>query len=230
MDLLRRTKYLLSAKVSSKTYWYLMGRLRPVPAVTSDFDTVDECLASGEVVVSLLDHLAVIHPQDFTLHIGSGLGRVEYHLRHRVAKCSGIDISSSMVRQARSLVPYENVEFVESDGARLSHWPDGRFNLVYSFLVFQHLPRPQFSRYIAEAYAKLSAGGYLVFQMLIDEEGERPDPPIFHPYGLRYYTRREVEECLRGSGFSQIKRTDLRGKADDGTAGTADVVFCAKKI
>jgi ubiquinone/menaquinone biosynthesis C-methylase UbiE len=206
-----------------------MGRLRPVPAVTSNFESIEECLASGQTVVALLDQLGAVHEQGITLHIGSGLGRVEYHLRQRVLKCYGVDISSSMVRQARTLVPFDNVEFIETDGTDLSRWGDGYFDLIYSFLVFQHLPRPQFAHYVLDAYSKLSVGGRFVFQLLIDETNGSAEPPPTHPYGLRYYNRSEVEERLRAAGFNTVERSDLRGRPDDGTVAMADVVFCATK-
>jgi SAM-dependent methyltransferase len=227
---LRDLKFRASRWISPKAYWYLMGRLRPVPAVTSGFGSVAQCLASGSDVVALLDRFGAVGPDMVTLHIGSGLGRVEYHLSSRVQKCYGVDISSSMVRRARALVPFANVEFVVSDGASLARWPDGRFGLIYSFFVFQHLPRSQFHRYLTDGFAKLGAGGRLIFQILVDETGAPPDPPAGHPYGLRYYTRAEVETALRNAGFSEVARAGLSGEDDDPSATPAgDVVFCATK-
>lgn len=165
-----------------------------------------------------------------TLQIGSGLGRVEYHLARQVRKCWGVDISPSMVKRARRLVPHPNVEFVISNGVNLSAWQDETFNLIYSFLVFQHLPRAQFGRYVKEAAAKLVEGGYLVFQVMVDESDMIASPPESHPYGLRYYSRAEVEETLRTAGLKLQSLTDLEGRADDRVARpTGDVVFCAVK-
>jgi hypothetical protein len=228
--MLRRLKYRASRALSPKAYWYLMGRLRPVPAVTSNFESVAACLDSGEDVVALLDKTAGIGREMVTLHIGSGLGRVEYHLRRRVQRCYGVDISSSMVKRARALVPFDNVEFVVSDGDTLAPWDDGTFDLIYSFFVFQHLPRAQFRRYLADGYAKLAAGGHLVFQLLVDDGGSHPDPPPSHPYGLRYYRRRDVEAALREVGFALVATTGLDGEADDPVSPAhGDLVFCATK-
>src|SRR5205085_7842885 len=182
---LSRVKYRVSARLRPKTYWNLMGRFRPVPAVTSAYRDLEECLAPGRDVVALLDRLGVVHPDAVTLHIGSGLGRVEYHLRHRVRRCVGIDISPSMVKQARQNVAAENVEFAETSGAGLEGFPPASFDLIYSFLVFQHMPRARFRGYIVDAYDRLRAGGHLVFQLMVDETGAQPEPPEAHPYGLR---------------------------------------------
>lgn len=225
-----RTKFRVSRNVSPKAYWNLMGRFRAVPAVTSDYRSLEDCLASGREVVALLDRLGVVEPDCVTLHIGSGLGRVEYHLRHRAARCVGIDVSPSMVRQARRNVPSPNVEFIESSGTGLDEVPDPTFDLIYSFLVFQHLPRTRVRRYLADSFARLRAGGHLVCQMMIDDTGSRPEPPSTHPYGLRYYRRREVETLLADAGFAGVVRVTADGEADDPRVNpSGDVVFCATK-
>lgn len=224
---LSRVKYWVSRPLPPKAYWYLMGRFKPVPAVTSDHLEVEDCLASGQQVVDLLDHLGALRPDAVALHIGCGIGRVEHHLRHRVRRCVGVDVSPSMVRRARALVPSANVEFHCTNGTDLSALPDASFDLVYSFLVFQHLPRPQFRRYVAEAHRKLVEGGRFVFQMMIDETGTAPDPPSSHPYGLRRYRRGQVEETLADAGYVDVRRTDLEGRPDDGSAPNGDVVFSA---
>ncbi|MEA2931579.1 MAG: hypothetical protein QOI56_364, partial [Actinomycetota bacterium] len=209
-------------------YWYLMGKLKPVAAVTSRHHTVEASLASGADVESLLDRLGLLDPGADTLHIGSGLGRVEEHLRRRVHHCHGVDVSPSMVKRARRLVAHPNVTFEVTDGKDLAVLADGAFDLVYSFLVFQHLPRPQFRRYVGDAWAKLVAGGHLVFQVLVDEEGHHPEPPPSHPYGVRYYTRADVEDVLAAAGFTGVFRTDQQGEPDTG-GSEGDVVFVATK-
>src|SRR5579885_3213315 len=130
---LSRVKYQVSGRMTQKTYWNLMGRLRPVPAVTSAYRTLDDCLASGREVVDLLDRLGVLRPSATTLHIGSGLGRVETTLQDRVERGVGIDVSPSMGKQARENVPARHVEFLETSGMDLEDLPAGTFDLIYSF-------------------------------------------------------------------------------------------------
>ena len=226
---LSRVKYWASRPLPPQAYWYIMGKLKPIPAVTSVHDNVEDCLASGEQVVTLLQRLGVVHRDVVSLHIGAGLGRVEYNLRQHVRKCYGIDISSPMVKQATELVPHDNVEFVHVNGPDLSRWRDGYFDLVYSFLVFQHLPRAHFDSYVTATYSKLKDGGHFVFQILIDESGTQPDPPSSHPYGIRYYRRKDVEELLRSVGFELVARTSLEGEVDDGSLSLGDVVYCVVK-
>jgi len=227
---LSRVKYRVSTRLRPKTYWNLMGRLRPVPAVTSAYRDLEECLASGREVVELLDRLGVVQPDAVTLHIGSGLGRVEYHLRHRVQRCVGVDISPSMVKQARQNVASDNVEFTETSGQGLGGFAPCSFDLIYSFFVFQHMPRARFRYYVVDAHDRLRPGGHLVFQLMVDETGARPEPPEAHPYGLRHYRRADVEASLRNAGFGDVVRVALDGKDDDPASTPAgDVVFCATK-
>lgn len=226
---LSRVKYWVSRPLPPKAYWYVMGRFKAVPAVTSDRVDVEDCLASGEEVVALLDRLGALRADAVTLHIGCGIGRIEHHLRHRVRRCVGVDVSPSMIKRARALVHHDDVEFRSTNGTDLSALADESFDLVYSFLVFQHLPRRQFRRYVNEVYSKLVDGGRFVFQMMIDETGAAPDPPASHPYGLRYYTRGQVEDTLGRAGFVAVTRTDLVGRPDDGSLPTGDVVFSAAR-
>src|SRR5207245_11468786 len=127
-----------------------------------------DCLDSGKQVVELLEKLGVIDPRSVTLQIGSGLGRVEMHLCRRVRHCYGVDMSSAMVAKAKQLVPAPNVDFECNDGKGLSSFQDGSLDLIYSFLVFQHMPRDTVAGYVKEAFRKLQHGGRLVFQIPID--------------------------------------------------------------
>jgi cyclopropane fatty-acyl-phospholipid synthase-like methyltransferase len=206
-----------------------MGKLRPVRAVTSEYATVEECLASGADVVGLLDRLGVLRADAVTLQIGSGLGRVEAHLHSRVKECHGIDVSPSMVRRSRALVPHRNVFFYCTDGRNLERWPDGYFSLIYSFLVFQHLPRSQFHDYVGDSFKKLSKGGHFVFQIMIDDTESQEEPPLSHPYGLRHYTRGDVLAQLLNAGFVDVRATDLRGIPDRASTPMGDLVYSARR-
>jgi hypothetical protein len=80
---------------------------------------------------------------------------------------------------------------------------------------------------VVDARARLSPGGHFVFQLMVDDAGLHPDPPANHPYGLRFYTRADVEAELLAAGFTTVTRRMLDGAADDGSAESGDVVFCA---
>jgi FkbM family methyltransferase len=225
---LSTTKRLLTARVPAKLYWTLMGRFRAVPAVTSGCASLEESLASGRKVVDLLDAAGVLHDGAEVLQIGSGLGRVEKHLASRVARCYGVDISPSMVARARELVPAPNVEFRVSDGRDLAGWKDRELDLVFSIFVFQHLPREQVRRYLAESFRCLKPGGSLVFQILIDERSAEKEPPRSHPYALRHYRRRDLAAALEAAGFRDVRFLQLDGSPDSGTT-FGDLVVVGQK-
>lgn len=216
------------ARVPPKVYWHLMGRFRAVPAVTSEYTTVEESLASGKRVVDLLDAVGVIPPEAVVLQIGSGIGRVEHHLAGRVKLCFGADISPAMVEKARTLVQHPNVEFRCTNGLDLDGWGDRSLDLVFSMFVFQHIPRGQVRRYLQESLDKLRPGGHVVFQLMIDEDKTEVDPKPNHPYALRYYQRREVLDNLKAAGYVDLSTHELDGSRDLGRP-KGDVVFVGRK-
>ena len=223
-----KAKSLVLTHLPSKLYWHLMGRLRAVRAVTSDFATLEESLASGKQVADLLVAITRIGPEAQVLDIGSGLGRVEAHLAPRVRRCCGADISPAMVAKASRLVPFPNVEFRCTDGRGLAEWEDETFDLVFSIFVFQHIPKEQTIRYLTESFAKLRPGGQIVFQVMVDESRDFKEPPKTHPYALRHYRRGEVTWLLQEIGFEQMRALEMEGTPDRGEQ-TGDVIFLAQR-
>jgi 2-polyprenyl-3-methyl-5-hydroxy-6-metoxy-1,4-benzoquinol methylase len=223
-----RAKHVAAAPLPGKVYWNLMGRFKPVAAVTSNARDLADSQESGREVVELLDRLGALDESTVALQIGSGLGRIEEHLAGRVRRCCGADISPSMVRQAKRLVRHPNVEFVCTDGRTLDHWSDSSFTLIFSVYVFQHIPREQVGRYIRESLTKLEPGGHLIFQMMIDESQRHPEPTTDHPYALRHYTRAQVRELLEFAGFAEISTAGLDSPRDTGMP-EGDIVFSARR-
>lgn len=226
---LSRLKAKVCAPMPPKLYWWLMGEFRAVPAVTSQYSSVKECLDSGERVVALLERVGAVVAEAETLHVGCGIGRIEKHLSRKVRKCWGVDVSASMVRKAQELVPEPNVEFICSDGRDLGRWRGGSIDLVYSFFVFQHMPREQFLTYIGESFRVLRKGGRFLFQLPVDEDGKVPDPPQGHPYLMRYYARASVKEALAQAGFTMSESRDAEGGPDNGERLTDNCLFLAIK-
>jgi len=101
------------------------------------------------------------------VEIGCGMGRLARSLAPRVAKLYAGDVSPEMLARAREFcADRPNVEFLLIDGA-LSGVPSKHADLVYSHLVFQHVPRLKFIRaYVREAHRVLKPGG--VFRANVD--------------------------------------------------------------
>ena len=99
------------------------------------------------------------------LEIGCGLGRHTVHLAARFEHVDAVDISPSMIEQARGLGMPSNVELAVCSGRDLSGFPDGGHDVVYSCLVFQHIPdEAVIASYLKETVRVLSPGGRALLQ------------------------------------------------------------------
>lgn len=75
------------------------------------------------------------------LDIGCGVGRMTRALADRFDHVIGIDVSSEMIKRARSLNEnYENIDFYVSNGEEYTNIEDNSIDFVYSYEVFQHFP------------------------------------------------------------------------------------------
>lgn len=74
------------------------------------------------------------------LEIGCGIGRITEFFSDNFKEVVGVDISEEMISQARKrLSAKKNVSFVATDGLTYP-LPDTSVDLVFSFIVFQHMP------------------------------------------------------------------------------------------
>ena len=226
--LLSRAKFVLASRLPQSVYWDLMGTFKAVPAVTSQCSTLAESEDSGQHAVGLLQALGVVRRDTVALEIGSGLGRIARNLAPQVARVYGIDVSRAMIRRARRIGNPPNVEFVCVPGDSLERWHNKSLDLVYSFLVFQHLPRIKVEKYLTEGFRTLRPSGWIVFQVMIDETGDAEEPPDSHPYGLRKYTRDDVSALLTKAGFTATTTFEMDGSSDR-MRRSGDIVFAAAK-
>jgi SAM-dependent methyltransferase len=128
---------------------------------------VDEFLATGradvEETIGWLGQLGLPTRWERVLDFGCGAGRLSQGLSPYADEVVGVDIAPSMLETARRLDRSAgNIRFVLNDAPDLSQFPDGHFDLVYSALVLQHLPRPAIDRYLAEFLRVLRPGGTAV--------------------------------------------------------------------
>jgi SAM-dependent methyltransferase len=115
-----------------------------------DADIVRRFLRGGEAV----------------LNIGCGVGRLERYLAPDVRELWAIDVSGEMIRRARErLAGLANVHLREVGNRDfLSGFESERFDLVFSFLVLQHLEKEDAFLYLRDAFRVLKPGGFLVAQ------------------------------------------------------------------
>ena len=181
---------------------------------STEFSSEDEFRASGRRDVALffkgLEEL--LHPGQLVLDLGCGIGRMDEVLAPLVEHVTGVDVSSEMVERARDrLAGLSNVRFVEVSGRDLAPIPDNSVALLFSHIVFQHIPKDAVCAYVADAYRVLAPGGHLIFQVIERSPESPPDPPASDTFGLRYYTTDEITRLLEHLQYREISFARLAG-------------------
>ena len=153
------------------------------------------------------------------LEIGCGIGRIMKHLVSSFREVHGVDVSAEMVARGRKrLVSLPSVYFHKSDGTNLAVFSSGSFDVVYSYIAFQHMPRKVVYSYFGEVSRVLRAGGVFWFQMfrphtvphLIKYYVLRRDKPDSDTSGIRRYSRGELTRMARMSRF-EVLSIEKRG-------------------
>lgn len=210
--MLKFINFWLSSLIGQKLYWNLAGKIHPWQAVLEDAPSLDSVYKRSKDIVDILEKLKLINKNSVVLDIGCGVGRGEYTLAKKVKECIGVDISSSMIKIARKYVKNNNVKFYITNGHDLKILSNKKFDLIFSILVFQHMPKEPFINYLKESFIILKNKGMICFQISIYQKDKPKDPPKSHPWALRFYNLVELEKILKKIGFVDIKFYDATGK------------------
>ena len=130
-----------------------------------DDDRKLEFFATGEDYVSyVFDTARGIFHERFAprcaLDFGCGVGRITVPLARRCHFVVGVDVSSSMLDEARKNADafgLSNIDLVISDDTLSC--VTGVYDLVHSFIVFQHIPPSRAELILSRLIEKLSDGG-----------------------------------------------------------------------
>ncbi|MCU1238514.1 MAG: Methyltransferase type 11 [Candidatus Solibacter sp.] len=128
----------------------------------------EEFFETGSDIVKALElELKRFAGRDAALEIGCGPGRLMRPLSRNFGEIHGVDVSDQMIRLAQErLRDTPNAHPHHSSGSDLSIFPDEKFDFVYSYAVFQHIPsRDVVFNYLREARRVLKTGGILRCQM-----------------------------------------------------------------
>lgn len=101
------------------------------------------------------------------LDLGCGTGRITASLSKYFDHVDGIDISSNMIGIAKKdHSNAENLNFHLGNGVDLSNFLEKSFDFVFSYLVFQHIPKKSIVlNYLEEIYRVLKKEGYIKVQV-----------------------------------------------------------------
>lgn len=159
--------------------------------------------SSGETDLSqLILNGITIDPKASALEIGCGVGRLVRPLAQRVSQAAGVDIAPGMITRGRELLAdLPNAQLHTTDGA-LDMLTDDSLDLVFSFVVFQHIPSKQaIIRYIQEAARVLKPGGVFKFQV---DGRERPFWKGTDTWLGVWFKPSEIKQILVEAGFSLV--------------------------
>jgi SAM-dependent methyltransferase len=166
---------------STDPYWAVLTDDRYRKANLTE-QALREFYQTGEAHVAwLLETIARHLDAGFTprscLDFGCGVGRVVVPFARRGLCVVGVDVADSMLLEARrrcDALGLADVRLVRSDDG-LSLAP-GPFDLIHSFIVFQHIPRERGRRLLALLLERLSGGGVGVLHFAYETSPSRPRP------------------------------------------------------
>lgn len=131
-------------------------------------DRKEEFFRSGyqyvdRVLQTIREHIDPNYTIKIALDFGCGVGRVVVPLAELAEHVIGVDVSDSMLSEAKKNCEarsIRNVGFVKSDD-KLSLL-DGKFDFIHSFIVFQHIPVKRGDRIFENLISHLEDGGVCV--------------------------------------------------------------------
>ena len=117
-----------------------------------------------------------VTPEHDVVEIGCGVGRLTRPLAGRASSVRALDLSERMLAEARAQNPgLANVEWILGDGISLAPIADASADVVYSYVVFQHIPDPEITLgYVLEIGRVLRPGGWAALQVSDDPRVHRP--------------------------------------------------------
>lgn len=128
-------------------------------------ETIEEFFRTGYahvdgVLAAIRDHIDPQFQPRAALDFGCGVGRIVVPLAAIADHVTGVDVSQSMLDEAKRNClarATDNVDFMNADGITPS-WHQ-KFDFVHSFIVLQHVPAARGERIFANLVSALKQGG-----------------------------------------------------------------------
>jgi ubiquinone/menaquinone biosynthesis C-methylase UbiE len=113
------------------------------------------------------------------LDFGCGPGRLTQALAGHFREVHGVDIAPSMIAKAHELNKYgDRCVYHLNDRPDLRLFDANTFDLVYSWLVLQHMPKQLALGYISEFARVTKPGGVIMFQIPDRRQHARPSANV----------------------------------------------------
>jgi len=160
----------------------------------------EEFFATGSPTVQqLLPELHRFAGRDAALEIGCGPGRLMRPLSRYFKEIHGVDVSDDMIRLAKErLANTRNAFPLECSGADLAVYPDDKFDFIYSYAVFQHIPSQDVVfGYLRDSFRVLKPGGVLRCQL----NGLPPHARQYDTWSGVRITPAELTTFVESTGF-----------------------------
>jgi SAM-dependent methyltransferase len=194
------------------------------PALGTETSVADFIAAGEPLAAWAMEWAGDLPGRDRALEIGCGVGRNTVHFGARFARVDGVDVSPTMVRLAREQEPPDNVVFDTTNGRDLALFEDGVFDLVFSHLVFQHVPDDAtVAGYLREVARVLKPRGVAVLQfdtrsLGLGARAARALPDALLPASRRRHIRRYPRAPERVRGWARAGGLRVDEERDPGTA------------
>jgi glycosyltransferase involved in cell wall biosynthesis/predicted TPR repeat methyltransferase len=188
-----------------KNYWE-KGAIDKPFKVIADVDNIKEFEISGTADANLLlRHIGTIDPGT-VLDIGCGIGRVMKPLATLAKTVVGVDTAKEMIQKAGEyLRDIDNKELHHVNGCNTT-LAARSFDLIYSIIVFMHIPKEAFAGWLMEAGRLLKEDGIFWFQVYGEFAGKETLPQDCRTVDgrVRAYSEKDIRD-LAGEYFREIE-------------------------
>ena len=171
-----------------------------------DQDDAEFYATATEMVTSLESELRRVPLSERgswrALEIGCGPGRLMRPMSRHFLEIDGVDVSDEMIGIARQrLMDLPNAHPHHNDGASLSIFADETFDFVYSYAVFQHIPRREVVlQYLRETHRVMKTGGLARLQF----NGLPQGSETYNTWSGARFSSNEIMEFARNYDFQVL--------------------------